>query len=407
MNRSSNRKLALALFALFLVVSAIWVVLDSINGEDLVENLMFSLLYASFGVIGLLLASRRPENSLGWIFLAIAIGANAGNGASAYARYALVTEPGALPAAAWMAMLGEALWPTAITSILLLLVLFPSGRPATVFQRWLLRLAVAGIAALILGGFVLKPRQIRISDRVSVENPAGLEGLATLLAPLEWAGALIPIVAFLAIGALIVQTRRSHGVERQQLKWFGYSALAMVMINFVLTNVVRTLFPSAAIDENAGNIGFIAGLSLIPVGTGVAILKYRLYDLERIVNRTLVYGALTAILAGAYLGTVVLLQELLSFATRESDVAVAASTLAVAALFRPLRTRVQAFIDHRFYRRRYDAQQTLERFTSRLRDEVDLQQLAGDLVSVVHDTVQPSHVSVWLRSGAHVEGQSA
>lgn len=397
MNRDPTRKLALALFALFVVVSTIWMILDSINGEDVVENLMFSVLYASFAVIGSLLASRRPENSLGWTFLAIAIGANAGNGASAYARYALVTEPGSLPAGDWMAMVGEALWPTAITSILLLLVLFPSGRPATVFQRWLLRLAVAGIAALVLGGFVFKPRRIRIADGVSVENPAGLDGLSTLLAPLEWAGALIPIVAFLAIGGLIIQTRRSHGVERQQLKWFGYSALAMVMINFVLTNVVKTLFPSAALDENAGNIGFVVGLSLIPIGTGVAILKYRLYDLERIVNRTLVYGALTAILAGAYLGAVVLLQELLSFATRESDVAVAASTLAVAALFRPLRTRVQAFIDHRFYRRRYDAQQTLDRFTSKLREEVDLHHLAGDLVSVVHETVQPSHVSVWLR----------
>lgn len=400
MTSSRSRILAASLFALFVGVSVAWLVLDSINGEDLVENLIFSVLYASFGIIGLLLASRRPENSLGWIFLAIAIGANAGNGASAYARYAYVTEPGSLPAGDWMAMIGEALWPAAITSILLLLVLFPFGRPATVFQRWLLRFAVVGIAALTLGGFVFKPRRIRISDRISVDNPAGLEGLPAVVTPLEWTAAVIPIVAFLAIGALIVQTRRSHGIERQQLKWFGYSALGMITINFVLTNIVRTLFPSEAVDENAGNIGFIVGLSLLPIGTGVAILKYRLYDLERIVNRTLVYVLLTAGLAAVYLAGVVVLQQLLAPFAAESDLAVAGSTLAVAALFRPIRAKVQGFIDQRFYRQKYDAQRTLESFSARLREDVDLEHLRLDLVSVVHQAVQPAHATLWLRPAA-------
>lgn len=395
MSTPRSRVLAWALFGIFVGVSAAWVSVAALNGESVVENIVYSVAYATFGVIGLLIASRRPENSLGWIFLAIGIGANAGNGASAYAEYALVTHPGSLPLADWAALVGEFLWPTAITSILLLLVLFPAGRPDSAFQRGLLWLALAGIAALNVGGFLLKPHRIPVADGVAVDNPAGLEDTARFLAPLEFAGALIPIVAILAIVALIVQARRSHGVERQQLKWFGYSALAMVVTNFVLFNLIQVLFPS--LRGGSGDIVFIAGFSFIPLGTGVAILKYRLYDLERIVNKTLVYGALTAVLAAAYLGLVVLLQTLVEPLTRESDLAVAGSTLAVAAMFRPLRARLQAFIDHRFYRRRYDAQATVENFASRLRDEVDLGSLSDDLVRTVADVMQPTHAYLWLR----------
>jgi hypothetical protein len=385
---------------MFVLVSIVWMTFATINGESLVENMMFSVLYASFGVLGLLIASRRPENTLGWVFLAIAIGANAGNLASAYAEYAIATEPGSLPAGAWAAAVGETLWPTAITSILLLLVLFPSGRPASNFQRWLLRGAVVGIAGLALAGFLFDSGRIEVAKGVSVENPFAIAALQPVISAMQWVGAIIPVVAFLAIGALIAQTRRSHGVERQQLKWFGYSALSMVMLNFVLTNIIRTLFPGATVDENAGNVGFVVGLSLLPIGTGVAILKYRLYDLERIVNRTLVYAGLTAVLGGAYLGLVVLLQDTFRPLARDSDLAVAASTLAVAALFRPVRSRLQSFIDHRFYRRKYDAQATLEAFATHLRDEVDLTSLSRKLTTTVGGAMQPAHVSLWLREGS-------
>lgn len=393
-----SRVLALLLLALFVLVSMAWIGVESLNGEPLGENLMFTVLYATFAVIGWLIASRRPENSVGWIFLAIAIGANTGNGASAYAEYSLVTNPGSLPAGAWMAALGEALWPTAITSTLLLLVLFPSGRPSSRFQKWLLRGAIVGIASLGLGAFLLRPYRIHLSESVSVSNPFGVETLSPILKPLSFLAIIVPVVAFLSIGALIVQGRRSHGVERQQLKWFAYSALTMVLVNFVLVNIVRTLFPSAVVDENAGNIGFIVGFALIPLGTGVAILRYRLYDLERIINRTLVYGAVTAVLAACYLGLVVLLQTVLEPLTRESDLAVAGSTLGVAAIFRPLRSRLQSFIDHRFYRRKYNAGRTLEAFAGHLRNEVDLRSLERELVGVVSDTMQPTHASLWLRS---------
>ena len=359
-----------ALFALFLVASALWIVLAALNGESTAENVLFSILYGSFGVLGVLIASKRPENNLGWVFLAIAIGANTGNLASSYAEYALATQPGSLPGGAWMAAIGETLWPAAITSILLLLVLFPSGRPASTFQSWLLRLALVGVGGIALGSFLLKAGRYEVADGVSVENPFAIDVLQPAISAFQWIGVVVPIVAFLSIGALIAQARRSHGVERQQLKWFGYSAAGMILINFVLANVIRTLFPSAFVDKTIGNIAFIIGLSLLPVGTGVAILKYRLYDLERIVNRTLVYAILTAVLAAAYLGLVVILQGLLSFATRESDLAVAGSTLAVAAMFR---------------------------------DEVDLGSLGRELVDVVSETMQPAHASLWLRSEGQVQ----
>ena len=403
MSAFRTRFLPVALFALFLVISVLWMVLAALNGESTVENMLFSILYASFGVLGLLIASKRPENTLGWVFLAIAIGANAGNFANSYAEYALATEPGSLPGGAWMAALGETLWPTAITSILLLLVLFPSGRPASRFQTWLLRLALVGITGIALGAFLLKAGRFHVAEGVSVENPFAVDALQPVISAIQWIGLVIPVVAFLAIGALIAQARRSHGVERQQLKWFGYSALTMILINFVLANVIRTLFPSQFVDETIGNIAFIIGLSLLPVGTGVAILKYRLYDLERIVNRTLVYGVLTAVLAAAYLGLVVLLQGLFGPLTQDSDLAVAGSTLGVAAMFRPIRTRVQTFIDHRFFRRKYDAVHTLEVFAGRLRDEVDLGSLGRELVDVVSETMQPAHASLWLRSEGQVQ----
>ena len=393
--------LAWGLFALFVGVSIGWVVLDALNGESALENALYALAYASFGVIGLLIASRRPENSLGWIFLWIGIGANAGNGASAYAHYALVTEPGSLPAGDWAAALGEFLWPVAIMSILLLLVLFPSGRPASRYQRWLLWFGLFGIAALGLGGFLLLPREIKIAPGIVVDNPAGIEAFAGALSKLAMTAVVIPVVAFLSIGALIVQTRRSHGVERQQLKWFGYSALAMVLFNFVIVNIVKTLVP--AVRGGGTDLLFIAAFALIPIGTGVAILRYRLYDLERIVNRTLVYSALTTVLGGAYVGLVFLLREMTGSWTRDSDIAVAGSTLAVATMFRPLRNKLQGFIDHRFFRRKYDASHTLQSFAGRLRDEVDLGSLGKELVDVVSETMQPAHASLWLRGNGQVQ----
>jgi hypothetical protein len=183
--------------------------------------------------------------------------------------------------------------------------------------------------------------------------------------------------------------RRSAGAERQQLKWFAYAGVLLAMLMPIAGAFwYRTVLIQA---------GVALAFNAMPLAVGVAILRYRLYDVDVLINRTLVYGALTATLAGAYLGLVLLMQLAISPLTEQSDLAIAGSTLAVAVLFRPARSRIQAAVDRRFYRRKYDAQRTLESFGGRLRDQVDLEALGGELRAVVHDTVQPAHVSLWLK----------
>jgi hypothetical protein len=228
-----------------------------------------------------------------------------------------------------------------------------------------------------------------------VANPLGISGSQDLFEALNVAANVgLLVVAVLAIASLLARVRRSAGQEREQLKWFAYAAALMLVASFVGNPLAELLPPSVA--EDVRNLPFVFGISLLPIATGIAILRYRLYDIDRIVNNTLVYGALTALLAAAYLGIVVALQNLVPGAD-DSDLAIAGSTLAVAALFRPLRARIQGFIDRRFYRRKYDMQRTLESFSSRLREDVDLDNLRADLLGVVRDTVQPAHASLWLK----------
>lgn len=394
MRRSSL--LPWSLFGLYVVVSAAWVILAALSSEPVTRNLPFVFLYGLFALVGALVAWRKPDNSIGWIFLWIGIAANVGNGAASYAVYTLKTDPGTLPLGNWAAWLGSFMWPAAITSILLLLVLFPTGRPQGRVDRWLLRGAVIGISILVFG-FVFKPGRLDTVG-VDVQNPLGLGFLSDVPgmgALIGLGGALIPVVAFGSVVNLVIRARRSQGAQRQQLRWFGYSALAMILINFVIANLANAFLPETY--GWIGNVGFVVGLSFVPIGTGVAILRYRLFELDLIVNRTLVYGVLTTFLAGVYLASVFLFQRVLDPITRESDIAIAASTLAVSALFRPMRGRVQSFIDHRFYRRKYDATAVLDAFSASLRDRVNLEELSNELVGVVGVTVQPAHAGLWLR----------
>jgi hypothetical protein len=235
-----------------------------------------------------------------------------------------------------------------------------------------------------------------IDSSRTLPNPIGIPGLHDVeegpISVVLLLGALSSVLAGMV--SVVVRFRRSRGEERQQMKWFTF-AVVLLIVEFV--------FQSAILDGAGGDrIPVIDGIAmaLVPISAAVAIFRYRLYDIDVVINRALVYGALTAVLAAAYLGLVVVFQEVLSPLTADSDVAVAGSTLAVAALFRPVRARVQEFIDRRFYRHKYDASETLEEFASSLRDEVDLDSLSRELVGVVADTMQPAHASLWLRAGA-------
>jgi hypothetical protein len=223
-------------------------------------------------------------------------------------------------------------------------------------------------------------------------NPLGVEALEPVLDlsdPIMFAPYFA--VLFASAVSLVVRFRRSAGVERQQIKWLAYTVSVIPVWFLVNPVIVDNPFLVGAIDAL-----LFAG---VPVATAIAILRYRLYDIDVVINRTLVYGVLTATLAGVYFGSVVSLQYLFrSFTGQESQLAVVASTLAIAALFHPLRRRIQAFIDRRFYRRKYDAVKTLEAFSVKLREETDLDALTGELVAVVEETMQPAHVSLWLRS---------
>ncbi len=237
-----------------------------------------------------------------------------------------------------------------------------------------------------------------ISEFTTIDNPIGIE--SSLRSAISWAGEnlLATFAMLFVIASLVVRLRRSTGEERAQIKWVIYAG-ALTFGGFLVAFTT---------DSAIGFFLGLVGLAAIPIAAGLAILRYRLYEIDRIVNRTVVYALLTAGLAGLYFGIVIALQQVFGSFTRGNDLAIAGSTLAVAALFRPARRRIQSLVDRRFYRHRYDAQRTLEAFSTRLRDEVDLETLGADLGAVVHETMQPSHVSLWLRStsdtGADVAG---
>jgi hypothetical protein len=360
---------------------------------DLVFLVAFVALQLGTAGAGAVIASRLPRNPVGWCFLAMGVGMALAISASVYAELGIDTRHGPLPAddvAAWFSN-----WifiPVIFGVPLYLLLVFPDGRFLS--PHW--RRVGAGLAAVVALASValaFKPGEI---ESIGLENPLALGGTAgELMTALDSITNVLALPGFgLAVAGLVVRFRRSRGVERQQLKWFTYVA-AFVGIGLAGSILVPGGWPADLLFF----VG-LAALAGLPVAAGMAILRYRLYEIDVVINRTLVYAALTATLAGAYLGCVLLLQLALSPLTEESDLAIAGSTLAVAALFRPARARIQAAVDRRFYRRRYDAARTLEGFGSRLRDQVELDALGGELRQVVAETMQPAHVSLWLRKAA-------
>jgi hypothetical protein len=399
--------LAWSLCALSVMLAIAAVALGLSEGSDLVIVFSVAALGLVFAVIGALIASRLPRNPIGWILCAAAFLFEFSVFSDAYVAYGSQVSS-LLPGRVWVGWTSQ--WLTNALSpalIILCFLLFPTGSLPSARWRWLVYFVVV-VATVHAASVALAPG--RLID-YPMENPVGIESARALrtLAAVATQVLVIPLM-LLSVVSLFVRLRLSSGVERQQLKWFAYAA-ALLATDLVVVNVVFAIF-QGAIDREVSEllffVIFIVILSGMPVAIGVAILKYRLYEIDLLINRTLVYGALTALLLAVYVGSIVVLQGLLRALTgQESQLAIVASTLAVAALFNPLRRRIQGFIDRRFYRRKYDAAKTLEAFSAKLRDETDLDALNAELVGVVRETMQPAHVSLWLRPDTSPKGEQA
>src|SRR5215203_973525 len=349
-----------------------------------------SVLALAFSVVGAIIASRQPRNAIGWIFGGVGVTIGFSSFAGDYAEFWLASGFGRgvlVETAAWFASWSWTLLVYLPTSFLLLL--FPDGRLPSPRWRPVAWCAVLGLIGF-LAGYTLEPGPLEDFPRIM--NPYGVDSL--ILEAVAVAGAILASASMVASAiSLIVRMRRAGRAQRQQIKWL--------------------VFVGGVISVWIGEVGFALtsiGLLGVPIFTGVAITRYRLYEIDIVINRTLVYGALTTALVAVYFGGVATLQALLRALTgqeQQPQLAIVVSTLAIAALFNPLRRRIQAFIDRRFYRNKYDARKTLEAFSLKLRDETDLEALSDDLVGVVRETMQPVHVSLWLRPETAPKGARA
>ena len=373
------------------------------GGSGAFAGVVFGLVILTFPLVGLLILRRQPRNTIGWVLQAIGLVWAVNGVADSYATYGMVVAPGSVPGAEIVAALNEGAWIPAIGLMgTFLFLLFPDGHLPS--PRWR-PVAWVCAATMVLGtaAIIFTPGRMEESPLPQTENPLGwqageplLVGLAVVVLP------LLPLGILACAVALVLRFRRSRGVERLQLTWLA-SAGAVVALLYALTLLAVLLVEVT--DVGGPDAGWVRALQLIsllsfvlvPLSIGIAILRHGLYEIDVVINRALVYGGLTATLAGVYLGSVLLLQLVLSPVTSQSDLAVAGSTLTVAALFGPARRRLQRVVDRRFYRSRYDAARTLEDFAERLRHQVDLDAVGTDLRSVVDATVRPAHVSLWLR----------
>ena len=334
----------------------------------------------AFATIGALVVSRHPRNAVGWISIVAALAMALAILCGEWGFYALYADPGSLPAGLTMAWLTDWIWIPAMLVVNTLLLVFPDGRLPS--RRWRVVPWIAAIGMVCVASHeALKSGALTYFPLV--DNPYALSGAGEQVAEALGAGyALVNLAAVLSTVAAVMRYRRARGDERQQLKWLASGGVVLAFGIFATNVLVNSDMP------------IFAGLIVVAAAIGIAVLKYRLYDIDLVINRTLVYGGLTAALAAAYAVSVLVLQLILS---PSSDLAVAGSTLAVAALFRPVRGRIQSLVDRRFFRRRYDAQLVLEAFAARLRDEVSLDAVQDALRQAAHDTVAPSYASVWLR----------
>ncbi|MEO5634918.1 hypothetical protein [Gaiella sp.] len=382
--------------ALALVLLAIGATLSFAGRGDDLEVLASIVLVGPFAFVGGLVAARQPQNPIGWLLEGIGLALAVARACDSAIDYGLA-HPGQVPSLGSFALVSSLAFAGFFALLILVLVLLPNGRLPS--RRW--RFVLAGLALLVAIDLasIVRPGLFDDWDQQGIRNPLGIEALGALFSALNQALILLTfLLLLLSIVSVVVRFRRSTGVERAQLRWIA-SAVAATGIG-----IVTMLIGSAILgDRRASDIlwgAAIVSISFIPIGIGIAVMRYRLYEIDRVISRTLVYAVVTVVLASAYVGLVLIGQALFSSFAGGSNLAIAASTLVVAALFLPVRSRVQGFVDRRFNRRRYDAQRTLEAFGARLREQIDLATLETDLKGVVTETMQPTHTSVWLRTGA-------
>lgn len=362
---------------------------------DLID-VLFSLGFVGYAVVGALIASRQPSNPVGWLLCAFGLLYPVVGSLWTYAMHGVFATDGGLPLqglAAWVfAWSGEAVF----FLIVLVLLLFPDGRFLT--GRWRGVGIAAGFAALVFAlAIAFDPGPLYTFEYL--DNPLGVDAAGDSLEVVRDAGSVAVTVFILLAGtSLVVRYRRAEATMRRQIKWLAIGAAGAVVLILSFSLLELLTETDRGVGEVVTSALALLSMLLIPACVAIAMLRHRLYDVDVVIRRTVVYATLTAALAATYIGAVLLLGLALGPVTEESDLAIAGSTLAVAAAVRPLRGRIQALVDRRFFRSRYDAVRTLEDFGARLRDQVDLEALAGDLRGVVAETVQPAHSSVWLRS---------
>jgi hypothetical protein len=403
LSRRAASCLAWSLCALCVALAVASLILGLLNGRTLAEifiagNITFATWIGSFSVIGALIVSHRPENPIGWFFLAVGFFYGLLSAADQYAIYALLTNPGALPLGAEASWLGKWIWAPGLGLIVVFLpLLFPDGHPPS--HRWR---PVGWLGGASIGLAVVSSMIVLWPER----GPALVTGDES---PSRVAYVLVdfiavPMMLVAGLGAVIslfARFRRARGDERQQIKWFATAAALSLVWIIVFGHIVGELLSAGdGLPEVTLPLSGLLVIPSIPIATGIAILRYRLYDIDLLINRTLVYGSLTVMLGLLYFGGVATTQAIFGTLTGQEEqpqLAVVVSTLAITALFMPLRRRIRSFIDRRFYRSKYDARKTLEAFSTQLRDETDLDTLGDELMNAVQETMQPAHVSLWLR----------
>ncbi len=403
--------LAWSLCALSLALTALSLFLLALNlshpNTHIFGSWLDSTLSAlSYAPVGALIASRHPENPVGWLLCLYGFVISASHFEAQYATYTLLAQPDSLPAGEAMVWMVSWVLPIINGLTVFYILLFPTGRLPSRRWRWLGWLTAAFVVVGVIVAAFTSGALLGILG--PIQNPLGIEGFSNayykailfIMAPLLTAAAAL---------AVFIRWRRAIGVERQQIKWFAYAAVATVSAT-ILAYIIPGVMDTPLWFERAGFALNIATIPAVPISIGIAILRYRLYDIDLLINRTLVYGSLTAVLALLYFGGVTATQVLFQTLTGQQklpQLAIVVSTLVIAALFEPLRRRIHDLVDRRFYRRKYDAARTLEAFSARLRDETDLANLSDELVGVVRETMQPARVSLWLRPGSSSKGTRA